>query len=84
MRMNTERFLELLNKDPVNCGNCMHMKIRRIKYKGMYRMSAKCELDQIERAYTGWLIDNMATLPSTWQKAKKCEFRDLHDIRNEK
>jgi len=73
------RLLRLLNAEPINCGNCLHLKV----YKKSYRFIAKCNKGLLvgsgnsEGDKNWWFISNLygkdiVKLPSAWRKAKGC------------
>lgn len=71
---------EKLNAIPNCCGNCFHMKVKTIIWKGRVRHSTFCAMGLLDGPSRGWLMDypgGSNRIPSVWifdssLKVKNC------------
>ncbi|MBT9169480.1 MAG: hypothetical protein DDT19_02840 [Syntrophomonadaceae bacterium] len=64
---------QILEQDPVSCGNCSHFKTK----KGVRKLYARCTLGLmgIDKKY--WTIErDFLCIPLGWQTAERCRYFD--------
>jgi len=69
---------DLLNKHPLNCGNCSKMKTHPVEWQGQRRISAWCAKGRIMNTPSqGWLVDTASReAPLPWKAAGQCNQFD--------
>ncbi|MBT9169300.1 MAG: hypothetical protein DDT19_02658 [Syntrophomonadaceae bacterium] len=70
---------QILEQNPVSCGNCSHFKVK----KGAHKLYARCTLGMMETSKRHWTIEReFSHMPLGWQEAERCrhfagEINDL-------
>ena len=74
----------LNDKQDANCGNCLHMKIKPIRYKWKDRMGCNCVL-HADKHRPHYMLDGLnINLSEKWFQAMDCEdFEDMRFHRSE-